>query len=569
MYHKQFDQQGPVSPDALEDSDAYGIPIVRHEQSRSDSAYLPEIDATGPRSKRSFLQNKEHSIFHVPASFSSRSRSSNALLSSATPSAAVRPRTTIDVRSSRALPDEYHHHANDTNFANDPSTFTLDDVADDSDSQDETALIDIRSNNYHPHHLAQSLKPKRHPSPPNIKARRIELSPYLPVKQTSMPPTAGQSKLYHAYTDALQREARGSAGGLRVIVDLLRDSDGNPIIIEKAAMAIGILSENDSATRDVFGQHSAVQSLIQCLSIKPTLSKFYDRARIVNAVVYAVSCLLKDSPRNIRLFEMFDGPQKMGKAAASSRYENCPTIAKHALQALSELKHHPAHTSESFIASSMSSSSSRTIKFVLKSMALHEHRMNIQEYGLDALRTLLSRAGRHNMRMDLLHLCAQTISTAFKMHHESKEIQWQCLTLLCDLDDMKDDLFSLELEVDCFFGSLHLIVNEAKIGSQRDPALEKVLMELIHRAMDVAVKNGWKNHDFVDAAVDAGAVETVMEALRVFGNDAQLVDKICAVLRQLVQSAEGKYRMQSTESACAILSGIESVNMQASHLLPS
>ncbi|KAI0562479.1 Armadillo-like helical domain containing protein [Gracilaria domingensis] len=478
MYHQRFDEHSSVSTDALRTVTLMG-PIVRHEQSRSDSAYLPEIDATTPRSKRSFFPNRESSTFHVPASFSSRSRSSNAMRAAANQSANMRPRSTVDVRSSRALHDEFDQHAYDMDFANDP-TIMLDDGGDDSDSQDETTVVDIRSSNHYAHDSAHSTKPKRKSSSPtNVKVRKIEPSPYLPVKPACMQPTAGQCKLYHAYTDALQREARGSAGGLRVIVDLLRESDGNPIVIEKAAVAIGILSENDSATRDVFGQHSAVQSLIQCLSIKPTLSKFYDRARIVSAVVYAVSCLLKDSPRNIRLFEMFDGPQKMGRAAASSRYENCPTIAKHALQALSELKHHPAHASESFIASSMSSSSSRTIKFVLKSMGLHEHRTDVQEYGLDALRTLLARAGRHNIRMDVLHLCAQATSTAFKMHHESKEVQWQCLTLLCDLDDMKDDLFSLELEVDCFFGSLHLIINEAKISSQRDPALEKVLVELI------------------------------------------------------------------------------------------
>ncbi|PXF48158.1 hypothetical protein BWQ96_02110 [Gracilariopsis chorda] len=571
MYHQRLADRNSQSAHAFEDTDADGVPIVRHEQSQSDTAYLPEIDAT-LQPQRSFLNQQP--AHHAPQSQTTRRRSSQHITrplspTTSTPPRHTTPRSTVDYNSPHSLRDEYDEHTYGLDFVTNHDVL-LDDIADESDSQEDTTVLDIRRH--------QPMLQDHHPQPPSrakqksefseTKVGKIQQSPYI-MPTTTTQSTAGERKLYHAYTDALQREARGSAGGLRVIVDLLRESDGNPIVIEKAALAIGILSENDSATRDVFGQHSAVQSLIQCLSIKPTLTKFYDRARLVSAVVYAVACLLKDSPRNVRLFEMFDGPQKMGKVAASSRYENCPSIASNALQALSELKHHPAHSSDSFIAAASTSTSSRTIKFVLKSMGLHEHRMDVQEYGLDALRTLLARSRKESFRMDLLHLCVQATATAFKMHNESKEVQWQCLTLLCDLDDMKDDLFSLELEVESFFGALHLVIGEAKVNGSRDAILKRILVELVCRAMDVAERNGWKNHDFIDSAVDAGAMETVMEALEVFGEHVQLADKICAVLRQLMQSAEGQYRMHSTNSAYSILSGIEAVNMNASQLLPS
>lgn len=400
--------------------------------------------------------------------------------------------------------------------------------------------------------------------------RKIEESPYSDASQLSQKVTCGtgETKIYHAYTDALQREARGRAGGLRIIVDLLRDSDGNPIVIEKAALAIGILSENDSATRDVLGQHSAVQSLIQCLSMR--LPAKHDKSKIVSSVIFAIACLLKESPRNVRLFETFDGPQKMGKAAASERYENCPAVPKHALKALSELKHHPSHTSESFTTVlSSSSSANRTIRYVLRSMALHEHRMDIQEYGLDALRTLLARAGKGGLSNEVMKLSAQATATAFKMHSESKEIQWQCLTLLCDLDDMREGLFSLDLDVESFFGALRLVSADAKTNGARKPKLGKSLVSLIRRSVDVAVNYGWRNQEFKNHAVEAGAVETVLDVLDAYGHDPQIVDKICTILRVLLQSDEGRYRMNSSGSACAILSGIETVTSRAAGMLPS
>ena len=401
--------------------------------------------------------------------------------------------------------------------------------------------------------------------------KRIEESPFSPadrLQHNGSGPQA-ESKIYHAYTDILQKEARGKAGGLTVIVDLLRESDGNPIIIEKAALAIGILSENDPATRDVFGQHSAVQSLLQCLSMR--LPSRHNKVKIISTIVFAIACLLKESPRNVRLFETFDGPHKMGKVSASERYENCAAIPNNALKALSELKHHPSHIIDNNYNHVLtpSSSTARTIRYILRAMSLHDHRTDVQEHGLDALRTLLCRAEKGAFDDEILKLCAQTTGTAFKMHSDSHEVQWQCLTLLCDLDDLRGGMFTLELDVESFFGSLRLIVNEAKMNGPRKPRLGKALLALIRRAVDVAVNNGWRTQDFKDAAVEAGAVETVLDVLDTYGHDAQLVDKICTILRVLLQSNEGRFRMNTVSSACAILSGIETVNARAAGILPT
>ena len=398
----------------------------------------------------------------------------------------------------------------------------------------------------------------------------IEHSPYSTTKLIGYEDqeTSSESTIYHAYTDALHKEARGNAGGLRTIVELLRDNDGNPIIIEKAALVVGILSENDAATRDVFGQYSAVQTLIQCLSVR--MPAKYDRSKLVQSVIFAISCLLRDSPRNCRLFEMFDGPHKLGKSAASERYEKYPEIPKYALKSLSELKHHPSNTIDPFspsqIASSISSTS-RTIRYVLRAMNLHEHRVDIQEHGLDALRTLLARVGKGMLKPSVIEESAQTTAIAFKTHKESPEIQWQCLSLFCDLDDLREDLFTLSLDVESFFGALRSLASSAKQYQRTSPIVESFL-KLVRRAVDVAVSNGWRSHEFKSAAVEANGVETVLETLNTYSYDAIVVDKICTILRMLLQCDEGRYQLNTVESARSILGAVETFNANAGSIQP-
>lgn len=403
-------------------------------------------------------------------------------------------------------------------------------------------------------------------------SRPVEQSPYSTrhALERSDSSNSVESKLYNAYTDALHDEARSRAGGLRAIVNLLRDSDGNPIVIEKAALAIAVLSENDAATRDVFGQYSAVQMLIQCLSMR--IPSKCDRTSAVEMILYAIASLLKDSPRNVRLFEMFDGAHKMGKAAASERYENSAAIPNHALSALSELKHHAVYTpdgeSAQLLAPTSSrnrggSASSRTIRYVLRSMALHEHRMSVQQNGLDALRTLIGRADRNALTGHILRSCVQATSTAFKLHKESHEVQWQCLALICDLEDVCDGLFSVPVDVVCLFGALRMVITEAKDCIRRKARIGKALMHVVKRAIDVAVRNSWRSVEFKDSAVEAGAVETMLDALSLFENDGDTVDKVCTMLRVMLQSDEGRYRLNMVNSACAILGAIESANNSA------
>lgn len=407
--------------------------------------------------------------------------------------------------------------------------------------------------------------------------RSVEASPYSTrfALERSDSSNSVESKLYNAYADALHDEARSRAGGLRAIVNLLRDSDGNPIVIEKAALAIAVLSENDAATRDVFGQYSAVQMLIQCLSMR--IPSKCDRTTAVEMIVYAIASLLKDSPRNVRLFEMFDGAHKMGKAAASERYENSAAIPNHALSALSELKHHAVYTPDGESAQLLGptssrnragSASSRTIRYVLRSMALHEHRVSVQQNGMDALRTLIGRADRSALTGHILRSCVQATSTAFKMHKESREIQWQCLALICDLEDVCDGLFTVPVDVVCLFGAMRMVITEAKDCARRKARIAKALMHVVKRAINVAVRNSWRNIDFKDSAVEAGAVETMLDALSLFDNDADTVDKVCTMLRVMLQSDEGRYRLNMVSSACAILGAIENANNSAMSTQP-
>lgn len=397
--------------------------------------------------------------------------------------------------------------------------------------------------------------------------RAIAESPFSAhLRNTLTISGSAESRSYNAYTDAFQNEARGDGGGLRTIVELLRDSDGNAIVIEKAALVIGILSENDAATRDAFGQFAAVQTLIQCLSVR--VSSRYDRTLIVKNVVYALANLLRDSPRNLRLFEMFDGPYKMGKAAASERYENKPDVPKFALRALSELKYHSHATdSQNNHMSTNSSTARRTIMYVLRAMSLHEYRAEIQEQGLDALRTLLRHCGQGFMDSRLLEQCVSAVATAFKLHRESAEVSWQCLTILCDINKLQTESSAIELDVECLFGSLAKVMKEARKLKERKGTEYESLVDLLRRGLDMIESVGCRRGNFVEQAVEAKAVETILEALKFFGGEREELDRIQSILRNFLDCDEGEFRMTSVRAACAILEGIETGNRSGAAVL--
>lgn len=395
--------------------------------------------------------------------------------------------------------------------------------------------------------------------------RMISESPFSEREGSSVS-SSTETRAYNAYTDTLQNEARGDGSGLRTIVELLRDSEGNPIIIEKASLVIGILSENDAATRDAFGQFTAIQTLIQCLSLR--MSAKFDRALIVKNVTFALSCLLRDSPRNVRLFEMFNGPYKMGKAASSERFENKPDVPKFALQALSELKYHPKCSDlQSSEVLSDSSTTGRTITHVLRAMALHEYRTEIQEYGLDALRTMLSRSEKESNDTHLLQASINAAATAFKMHKESAEVSWQCMTLYCDLEEVLEETPTVSLDLESLFGSLHVLLDEAQKQRERRGRIYESLAELVRRGLDLVGRLANRQSDFIEKAVEGEAVETVLKALEFFGGDREEVDRIQSILRTMLDSDEGKYRMGSVQAACAILEAIETGNKNAAIVL--
>lgn len=398
----------------------------------------------------------------------------------------------------------------------------------------------------------------------------VESPFFLQSRQSNAASPAAESRSYNAYTDTLQNEARGDGGGLRTIVELLRDSEGNPIVIEKAALVIGILSENDAATRDAFGQFAAVQTLIQCLTVR--IPAKFDRTVIVKNVTFALASLLRDSPRNLRLFEMFDGPYKMGKVAASERYENKPDVPKYALRALSELKYHP-HSSESQTNHVLTNSSTtgRTVMYVLRAMSLHEYRTEIQECGLDALRTLLLRSGREVVDGSLLQESATAAGTAFKLHHkESVEVNWQCLTLLCDVEGLHEEGGILvDLDMECMFGAVGSLIIEARQVRDKEGAVYQGLVDLLKRALQTIERMGHRRGDFTEQAVEAGAAEAILDALDFFGGDRQEVDRIQSILRTLLDCDEGRFRLGSARAARAVLEGIETRNKVGSSVLSS
>lgn len=367
---------------------------------------------------------------------------------------------------------------------------------------------------------------------------------------------AARAAVYTAYTDALHKEARSSSGGVRRIVELLREHERNPVVVENAALAIAVLGENDAATRDVFGQYGAVEALLYTLTLNERIPS------VVERVIFAITNLVRDSPRNVRLLETFDGVAKLAKISSSKRFEANPKIAVHALTALAALKNRLG-LNEPRIVHKGQSSISKVITYVLRSMRLHEYRVSVQEAGLDAVRTLVVRADRAQLPHSLLTKCVRTASGAFKFHGESKDVQWQTLALQCDIDDVRDGHYLVELDVETFFGALRGIVAEGG-ALRRHPhptagntAMVEAIGKLIERALTTASRVGWRSSESKTKAIEAGAVDVCLETLAAFSDDRGIVERTCSVMRSLFDSREGRARLDSVPTACAILSAIE------------
>lgn len=231
----------------------------------------------------------------------------------------------------------------------------------------------------------------------------------------------------------------------------------------------------------------------------------------------------------------------------------------------------------------------RTLGYIFKAMELHDQEREVMECGLDAARTLLARLSPQNLSVPILEECAQAASTAFRLHRNSSEIQWQALTILCDVDNASKSCglyVNVTLDISALFGTMRLIIEKAKHHATlpNEFRVTNALIGLVRRAVDVAASAASRQPGFSKVAVEAGAVETLFDALPFFEHktrDAEnggveggggvapsprsrirekVVEQICSILLILNQSRDGNFRMNNVQTACAILSRIETFN---------
>jgi hypothetical protein len=137
------------------------------------------------------------------------------------------------------------------------------------------------------------------------------------------------------YAQALQEEARGPAGGLRRVVELLKEGESNHLVVENLCIAVAVLANGDRVAADAFGHNGVIEVLLRCIS-----GKYDGSAAVTKRVMAALWCLVAESKRNAKLLESFDGMEKISRTLASTRFQEDPQIAVDALRALSCLLTH-------------------------------------------------------------------------------------------------------------------------------------------------------------------------------------------------------------------------------------
>ncbi len=93
--------------------------------------------------------------------------------------------------------------------------------------------------------------------------------------------------------------------------------------------------------------------------------------------------------------------------------------------------------------------------------------------------------------------------------------------------------------------------------SHANAVMSDAIASLISRALATASRVGWRSLESKNTAVDAGAVDVCIDTLAAFSDDRQIVEKTCSVMRSLFDSLEGRLRLDSVPTACALLSAIE------------
>lgn len=368
-----------------------------------------------------------------------------------------------------------------------------------------------------------------------------------------------QSQVNTAYAESLQEEARGHGGGLRRIIELLRQNESNQLAVENIAIAVNVLSENDSVTSDAFGNYGAVEILLHCLV------KYEENSTVCGRVVAAIRSIVTGSRRNAKLLEAFDGVHVLTNTAKCTKSQNDPTIAVDALRTLAALMLEPMAGESSDVSKKKSTSSislgqdvhrkahesvdtanteilrwRQAISNVVLALDLHEHREQVQEAGLRALRTLLAKMEPSKLDHAQLVDVIRAAKEAYVLHGDaSMDICWQCLGLMCDVDDARDGQFRVELDVQSFFGCLLQVI--AATGAETDPAASDAGAQLCARALCATDHIGWRTRERCQNIVKAGAFEAVLEALRVFPDRREILEPACSLGRSIIKSEDCKY----------------------------
>jgi hypothetical protein len=218
---------------------------------------------------------------------------------------------------------------------------------------------------------------------------------------------------------------------------------------------------------------------------------------------------------------------------------------------------------------------------------------------------LLARTERSKLDARILSDVVTAASAAFRMHgHESRDIPWLSLGVLCDVDEARDSSFLVELDTECFFQSLRQVIaevadlaaarasisatagadhippsaetpgrppgvskrrdvtrNRQKLGpdtSDYDSSIESGA-KLVARALHVAARVGWRSQETRLSVLQAGAVDACLESLRVFCGRRDVLEPTCGLARGLLDWSEARADLAEKDFTVGVLSAIMEV----------
>lgn len=343
--------------------------------------------------------------------------------------------------------------------------------------------------------------------------------------------------------------------------------------VENIAVAIIVLSENDAVASSAFGNHNALEALLNCVR------RYETDADVMKRVVGALRTLVGSSRRNAKLLQAHDSLFMIAATGASPKFVNEPRVAEEALRIVATvlldgpMTHGnavggklasngaagiPATTARRAQAASARQSLPVLFSSVLSAMCLHPERPEIQVAGMLALRTVLAQPGRGDIptlaRMDML----ESVGGAFRAHAGAEPaVGWLALALYCDAELVGDAHACAQLDLGCFFASLRRALTEVEAaGAAADAADATDVTDaadaaadaadeaadaraaLVARALTMAAHVGWRVAVPQQTAVYSGAVQTCLDALRVFRAQPEVLEAVCGLVHGLFDSPD-------------------------------